>query len=67
MITNANNYLSNMELRTANISPMSYNRTLNTNGINQLSSEGNISDILLPTAIYITIRSVYILFVLLCW
>jgi hypothetical protein len=67
MITNANNYLSNMELRTANISPMSYNRTLNTNGINELNSEGNISDILFPTAIYITIRSVYILFVLLCW
>jgi len=65
MITNVNNYLLNTQLRTANIiSSLSYNRTLNTNEIN---SEGNLSDILLPTAIYVAIRGVYILFVLLYW
>lgn len=65
MITNVNNYLFNTQLRTANIiSSLSYNRTLNSNEIN---SEGNLSDILLPTAIYVAIRGVYILFVLLYW
>ena len=65
MITNVNNYLLNTQLRTANIiSSLSYNRTLNSNEIN---SEGNLSDILLPTAIYVAIRGVYILFVLLYW
>ncbi len=62
MITNVNNYLLNTQLRTVNIiSSLSYNRTLNSNEIN---SEGNLSDILLPTAIYVAIRGVYILFVL---
>jgi hypothetical protein len=65
MITNVNNYLLNTQLRTVNIiSSLSYNRTLNSNEIN---SEGNLSDILLPTAIYVAIRGVYILFVLLYW
>ena len=65
MITNVKNYLFNTQLRTANIiSSLSYNRTLNSNEIN---SEGNLSDILLPTAIYVAIRGVYILFVLLYW
>jgi len=65
MITNVNNYLLNTQLRTANIiSSLSYNRTLNSNEIN---SEENLSDILLPTAIYVAIRGVYILFVLLYW
>ncbi len=59
MITNVNNYLLNTQLRTVNIiSSLSYNRTLNSNEIN---SEGNLSDILLPTAIYVAIRGVYIL------
>jgi hypothetical protein len=65
MITNVNNYLLYTQLRTVNIiSSLSYNRTLNSNEIN---SEGNLSDILLPTAIYVAIRGVYILFVLLYW
>jgi len=65
MITNVNNYLLNTQLRTVNIiSSLSYNRTVNSNEIN---SEGNLSDILLPTAIYVAIRGVYILFVLLYW
>jgi hypothetical protein len=68
MITNVNNYLLNTQLRTANIiSSLSYNRTLNTNEINEINSEENLSDILLPTAIYVAIRGVYILFVLLYW
>lgn len=68
MITNVNNYLLNTQLRTANIiSSLSYNRTLNSNEINEINSEGNLSDILLPTAIYVAIRGVYILFVLLYW
>ena len=68
MITNVNNYLFNTQLRTANIiSSLSYNRTLNSNEINEINSEGNLSDILLPTAIYVAIRGVYILFVLLYW
>ena len=68
MITNVNNYLLNTQLRTANIiSSLSYNRTLTTNEINEINSEENLSDILLPTAIYVAIRGVYILFVLLYW
>jgi|694.fasta_scaffold122506_3 hypothetical protein len=71
MITNVNNYLLNTQLRTANIiSSLSYNRTLNSNEINEINeinSEENLSDILLPTAIYVAIRGVYILFVLLYW
>jgi hypothetical protein len=68
MITNVNNYLFNTQLRTANIiSSLSYNRTLNSNEINEINSESNLSDILLPTAIYVAIRGVYILFVLLYW
>ena len=68
MITNVNNYLLNTQLRTVNIiSSLSYNRTLNSNEINEINSEGNLSDILLPTAIYVAIRGVYILFVLLYW
>jgi hypothetical protein len=68
MITNVNNYLLNTQLRTANIiSSLSYNRTLNLNEINEINSEENLSDILLPTAIYVAIRGVYILFVLLYW
>ena len=65
MITNVNNYLLNTQLRTSNIiSSLSYNRTLNSNEINEINSEGNLRDILLPTAIYVAIRGVYILFVL---
>jgi len=68
MITNLNNQLFNTQLRTANIiSSLSYNRTFNSNEINEINSEGNLRDILLPTAIYIAIRGVYILFVLLYW